>query len=213
MKTVKFAFILTALSLSIAAHAGEARQALDAYLADFKTLLAKFDQTVVNEKGQTLETSSGRVYLQRPGRFRWDYEKPYEQTIVGDGAKVWVYDKDLEQVTIRPMQKVLGSTPALILGSDTRIDEQFNVTEDGHRDGAAWLTLIPRDARNEYAKVRLGFEGKDVRWMELFDNFGQTTRLKFYAEQRNQPIDAVVFAFTPPAGVDVNDLTQAATKP
>ncbi|MGQ0658323.1 MAG: outer membrane lipoprotein chaperone LolA [Chromatiales bacterium] len=195
------------------AEAGTAREALDAYLADFRTLQAQFEQIVINENGKTLETSQGRVYLQRPGKFHWDYEQPYVQAIIGDGEKIWIYDQDLEQVTIRPMQNALGSTPSVILGSDTRINEKFEVREDGEKDGASWLTLLPRDAKNEYARVRLGFEGKDLRWMELFDNFGQTTRLHFSGEQRNVPIDPALFTFIPPPGVDVNDLTRRAANP
>lgn len=214
-RVVVFALVSSVLlSASAQVPAQTAREVLDAYLADFRTLQAQFEQTVINEKGRTLETSRGEVYLQRPGRFRWDYQKPYEQSIIGDGEKVWIYDKDLEQVTVRPMQKALGSTPALILGSDdTRIDERFNVSEDGAKDGAVWLTLLPKDAKNEYARVRLGFEGSSLRWMELFDNFGQTTRLQFSSEQRNAAIDSKLFTFTPPAGVDVTDLTQSTVKP
>jgi len=204
---------LGALLVATAAHGGAARAALDEYLAQFRTLQARFEQTVVNEKGKTLETSSGIVYLERPGKFHWNYTKPYEQVIVGDGSKVWFYDKDLEQVTIRRVEKALGSAPALILGSDAKVDENFTVTEDGSKDGAEWVTLTPKEAKNAYAKVRVGFEGKDLRWMELFDNFGQTTRLKFSGEQRNAAIDPKFFAFTPPPGVDVNDLTAAPASP
>lgn len=204
---------LGALLMAAAAQAGAAREALDEYLAQFRTLQAQFEQTVVNEQGKTLETSSGIVYLERPGKFRWNYTKPYEQVIVGDGSKVWFYDRDLEQVTIRRVEKALGSAPALILGSDARVDDNFTVTEDGSKDGAEWVTLTPKEAKNAYAKVRVGFEGKDLRWMELFDNFGQTTRLRFSDERRNAAIDPELFSFTPPPGVDVNDLTAVPASP
>ena len=111
------------------------------------------------------------------------------------------------------MEQALRSAPALILSSNARVDDNFTVTEDGAKDGIEWLTLLPRDSKNEYARVRVGFEGKELRWMELFDNFGQTTRLKFTDETLNAPIDAAVFTFTPPAGVDVNDLTASAPQP
>src|SRR3990172_7508337 len=109
------------LFASVSAFAGPTRQALDEYLAQFRTLQAQFEQTVINEKGKTLESSKGKVYLQRPGKFHWDYEQPYVQSIIGDGQKVWIYDQDLEQVTIRPMQKAIGSTPALIFCIETLI--------------------------------------------------------------------------------------------
>lgn len=194
--------------LNTPAWAGEGRQALDAYLADFKTLQAHFQQKLTNEKGRIVDTSEGVVYLERPGKFRWDYRSPYEQSIIGDGEKVWIYDKDLEQVTVKPMDKVLGSTPALILGSDTRIDERFTVTEQGEKDGAQWLSLQPKEGGGEYSGIRLGFEQGALRYMELADNFGQVTNLRFSDERRNEPVDAGVFKFSPPEGVDVNDLSR-----
>lgn len=191
----------------------DVKQTLDAYIGQFKSLTADFDQTVINEKGKTTETSNGKVYLQRPGKFHWDYLKPYEQSIVGDGKKVWLYDKDLEQVTVRRVEEALRSAPALILSSDAKLDQNFSVTDDGEKEGIAWATLTPKDTKYEYSKVRVGFEGKALRWMELFDNFGQTTRLKFSGENLNGALDDNIFSFTPPAGVDVNDLTASAPKP
>jgi outer membrane lipoprotein carrier protein len=197
-----------AMLFNLPSHAGEGRQALDDYLNGFTTLTSKFDQTLTNEKGTIIDTSRGTVYLQRPGKFRWEYESPYEQSIVGDGEKVWIYDKDLEQVTVKPMQKVLGSTPALILGGDTRIDDRFMVTEQGVEEGVAWLSLQPKDADSQYTGIRIGFtdDGR-LRGMDLSDNFGQVTRLRFSEDRRNEPVEAEQFIFTPPAGVDVNDLT------
>jgi len=215
MKIFKL-IILSALVLSaMPSKAGEARQALDAYLADFKTLKAQFEQTVTDEQGKRRETSQGTVYLERPGKFHWEYTKPYEQSIIGDGEKVWIYDKDLEQVTIRPIDKVLNSAPALILGNQVHVDEKYTITEMGEKDGVQWISLVPKDASHDYAGIKLGFEKSNLREMELADNFGQTTHLKFKDEQRNAAIDAAEFIFTPPAGVDVNDLRrqQAAPKP
>ncbi|HTT08508.1 MAG TPA: outer membrane lipoprotein chaperone LolA [Gammaproteobacteria bacterium] len=195
------------------AAAGEARKALDDYLADFKTLRAQFEQTVTDEQGKLRETSQGTVYLERPGKFHWEYTRPYEQSIIGDGQKVWIYDKDLEQVTIRPIDKVLNSAPALILGNQVHIDEKYNVTEMGEKDGVQWISLIPKDASHDYAGIKLGFEKSNLREMELADNFGQVTHLKFRDEQRNASIDDGVFSFTPPDGVDVNDLSRPRNAP
>lgn len=210
MKIIKFAFIGLAAALAAwapAGQAGTARQALDAYLKDFRTLTANFTQTVTNEKGKVIENSAGVVYLQRPGKFRWDYQSPYEQSIIGDGKKVWIYDKDLEQVTIKPMEKVMGSTPALILGSDTNIEENFTVEELGSEDGVDWIELTPKRADREYTGIKLGFEHGELRRMMLSDNFAQVTELRFSDVKRNAPVDPAVFSFTPPAGVDVNDLS------
>jgi outer membrane lipoprotein carrier protein len=209
--TLMISALLAAASVN--AQAGGARQTLDDYIGKFRTLQADFEQTVINEQGKTTETSSGKVFLERPGKFHWDYVKPYAQSIVGDGKKVWVYDRDLEQVTIRRVDEALRSAPALILSSDSKVDDNFTVTEDGSRDGAVWLTLLPKDAKDEYSKVRVGFEGRNLRWMELFDNFGQTTRLKFTSEKLNAALDSTVFAFTPPPGVDVNDLSANGPEP
>ena len=213
MKILFAAAFIIGSSFSMPAAAGDGRKALDAYLADFKTLQANFEQTLTNEKGKRVETSQGVVYLQRPGKFHWDYQKPYEQEIVGDGDKVWIYDKDLEQVTVKPMSKVIGSAPAVILGSDTKIDDKYVVNELGNKDGIDWVALVPKESGNEYAGIRLGFEKAALRRMELSDNFGQITALTFSDEQRNTRIPAAQFQFTPPLGVDVNDLTRQQAQP
>lgn len=215
MNIFKTIVLLTMAFPVMPAVAGEARKALDAYLADFKTLQAQFEQTVTDEQGKRRETSQGTVYLERPGKFHWEYTKPYEQSIIGDGQKVWIYDKDLEQITVKPIAGVLNSAPALILGNQVQVDEKYNITEMGEKDGIQWISLVPKDSSHDYAGIKLGFEKSNLREMELADNFGQTTHLKFKDEQRNIDIDAAVFAFTPPAGVDVNDLSrpQASPKP
>jgi outer membrane lipoprotein carrier protein len=213
MKIVKSTAFCLAAALALwvqagqAAQTGTARQSLDTYLKDFKTLTAHFSQTVTNEKGKVIENSEGEVYLQRPGKFRWDYRSPYEQSIIGDGKKVWIYDKDLEQVTIKPMDKVMGSTPALILGSDANIDENFKTLELGSSDGLNWIELTPKRADREYTGIKLGFDKGELRQMKLSDNFGQVTALQFSDVKRNAPVDPAKFSFTPPAGVDVNDLS------
>jgi outer membrane lipoprotein carrier protein len=190
-------------------HAGEGRKLLDSYLANLSTLEAKFQQTLVDENGIVLEESNGRVYLQRPGKFRWDYEAPYEQTIVADGAKVWIYDKDLEQVTVKPLMAAIGNTPALLLGGDVDIDAEFKITDQGETQGLTWLVLAPKETEDkQFSDIRLGFEGAALRRMELVDSFTQTTRIQFIDEERNAGIDASLFVFEPPAGVDVLNETE-----
>jgi outer membrane lipoprotein carrier protein len=204
-------FVLTLLlsvSASVFAASKHARHTggkarLDKYLQEFMTLKASFEQVLLNEKGSTIETAHGTVYLQRPGRFRWDYEKPYEQSIVADGTKVWIYDKDLAQVTVKPLQAAIGNTPALLLGGKVDIDKEFIVKEQGATNGLTWVVLHPRSKDNQYADIRLGFEATAVKQMELHDNLGQTTRITFSAEERNPTIDPAIFQFTPPQGVDV----------
>ncbi|MGH8614438.1 MAG: outer membrane lipoprotein chaperone LolA [Gammaproteobacteria bacterium] len=188
---------------------GNGRDHLDGFLRDFKTLTAKFEQTLVSEQGQQLEASRGQVYLQRPGRFRWDYFAPHQQSIIADGERVWVYDKDLEQVSVKPFDSAVAETPALLLSGRTDLDREFEVSELGKADGLEWIRLKPRKEQAQYALIRLGFDGPRVKVMELLDNFGQTTRIVFSGERRNGRIDPALFKFVPPPGVDVLDAADA----
>jgi outer membrane lipoprotein carrier protein len=184
---------------------GKGRDRLDGFLRDFKTLTAAFEQTLLTERGQRLEVSRGRVYLQRPGLFRWEYFAPYQQSIIADGKRVWVYDKDLEQVSVKPFDSAVAETPALLLSGRTDIQREFEVFELGKADGLEWMRLKPRKQQAQYTVIRLGFDGPRVEVMELLDNFGQTTRIAFSGQQRNVPIDPALFTFIPPPGVDVLD--------
>jgi outer membrane lipoprotein carrier protein len=196
---------LFSLLTAAAVQAGEGRTRLDRYFSDFVTLQARFEQTLVDENGKALERSQGTVYLWRPGRFRWDYEAPYEQSIVADGKKVWIYDEDLAQVTVKPLETALGNTPALLLDNRADIDKGFTVVEGGEAGSLVWLALKPKDQETPYATIRLGFDASALRVMELRDNFGQTTRIRFSKEQRNATFKHSLFGFTPPPGVDVLD--------
>lgn len=195
--------LAVALAFSGPAAAGEGADRLDAFLDGFTTLEARFEQTLIDEKGRTLEVATGTVALARPGRFRWDYEAPYAQTIVGDGSAVWIYDPDLEQVTRKGMEQAIGSTPALILDSRAAIVEHYAIYELGQDQGLVWVALRPLEETNQYSDVRLGFDEPGLRVMELRDNFGQTTRVRFEAERLNPVLAPDRFEFTPPPGVDV----------
>jgi outer membrane lipoprotein carrier protein len=186
------------------ASAGPARDRLDAFLSDLTNLQAEFRQVLVDDDGRAADTSTGTVYLQRPGRFRWDYRDPYPQLIVADGEKIWLFDPDLSQVTVRSQQQSLGSTPAALLASDRPVDESFLVTELPLRDdGSAWLALKPRDTSSSFEGIQVGFDANGLTAMELKDGFGQTTRLEFSDIQRNPELASDLFRFTPPDGVDV----------
>lgn len=202
------AVLFIAMFLPALVLAGEGRAHLEAYLADFNTLQAEFEQTLFDETGVSLEVSKGAVYLQRPSRFRWEYRTPYEQLIVGDGEQIWIYDEDLEQVTVKPMGSTVTDTPVLLLGGDTSIEEEFSVTELGKRGDLTWVGLHSRGEENQYSDIRLGFDGPEMRVMELSDNFGQTTRIVFSLQRRNGPIAPSIFQFVPPAGVDVLDASE-----
>jgi len=176
---------------------------LQTFFQDLKTLSADFEQQVVDTDGAQIQQARGHMWLQRPGRFRWDYQQPYHQLIVGDGQQVWVYDEDLEQVTVRPVDKTLGQTPALLLSSDKPILDAFSVTALGNRDGSDWLLLQPRDSDAAFDELRLGLADGRLQAMELRDGLGHTTLLQFSKLRRNKPIDPQQFIFVPPDGIDV----------
>ena len=176
---------------------------LDAFLARVRTLAADFEQTVIDEQGGVSQRSAGRFYLARPGRFCWEYRQPYRQWVIADGDKVWFYDPDLEQVTVRPLDEALGSAPALLLSGRIRLDERFRVAGQGREGAVAWVELRPRSEDDLFRRLRVEMEGGVLRAMELADNFGQLTRIRFRHLEVNLDLDAGLFRFTPPPGVDV----------
>lgn len=191
------------LSLSGAAHAADGKVRLDAFFKGLKTMRAEFVQTLVDAEQRVKEESEGVLLLSRPGRFRLDYSKPYRQIYVADGARVWMYDKDLEQVTVRPQAEALGSTPAMLLSGSEPLERNFTLTELGDHEGFTWIDLKPREKDATFAYIRLALEGDVIRAMEMVDNFGQMTRLFFHTVTRNPQVEAGMFRFTPPPGIDV----------
>ena len=184
------------------AHAGGIDE-LHAFLEGAKNGRATFKQTVQARNARVPQSSSGTFAFARPGKFRWSYEKPYEQLVVGDGAKVWVYDKDLNQVIVRQLDAALGATPAALLAGDNALERNVTLVDGGSADGLAWVEATPKAAESTFTKVRIGFRGALPRAMELTDAFGQTTRLAFDAFERNVTLAADLFRFTPPPGADV----------
>lgn len=164
---------------------------------------AAFSQTVVAKSGRKPQQASGTMVFARPGKFRWSYEKPYQQLIVGDGERLWVYDKDLNQVTVKKLGAALGSSPAALLAGDNELEKNFELADGGMRDGIEWVDARPRAADSTFESLRIGFAGDVLQTMELRDNFGQTTTLTFHHFERNPMTDAGVFRFTTPKGADV----------
>ncbi len=181
---------------------------LDRFFDEVNTLAGRFTQEVIDEQGKSIQRGAGRVWLARPGRFRWEYEKPYPQLILADGQRLWLYDQELEQVTVKPQREALGAAPIALLDRRGDLDEQFVIHGAERRDGLEWVTLEPRVKDTEFLRVRLGLEGAVVRRMELLDQFGQTTRIAFSHLRVNAPIDPQRFRFEPPPGVDVLGLDQ-----
>ena len=198
------AVLLLASSTASAVDADAAAR-LDAWLAGLDTLSARFEQRLFDEDRNLLDQASGTMLIDRPGRFRFDYEAP-PQLIVGDGARVWIYDPELAQVTVRDLDAALGSTPAVLLTSDRPVEDTFRIEAPDAGEGIDRFDLEPKAAGDApFARIRLAFADGELRRMELVDQFGQTTLFGFDAVRRHPPIPDGAFTFTPPAGVDVVD--------
>lgn len=176
---------------------------LNQFLNGTRTARANFSQQVIAKSGRTTQNANGVMSFQRPGKFRWEYVKPYNQLIVVDGVKLWSYDKDLNQVVIKPMGQVLGSTPAALLAGSNDLQKNFTLREDGKSEGLEWLEATPKNQDSGFGRVRIGMKGNLPQVMEVQDNFGQTTVLKFAGFERNPSLPADQFVFTPPKGADV----------
>ncbi len=177
--------------------------ALKSFIEKTQTVRAQFKQTVQDRKIAAVQESSGNMELQRPGKFRWVYDKPYQQLIVGDGVKLWLYDADLKQVTVKKLDLAIGGSPAALLAGKNEIEKHFHLKDLGKRGALDWLEATPKDKDSTFESVRMGFNGDVLESMELRDHFGQTTLLKFTNLERNPRLAADAFRFTPPKGADV----------
>ena len=196
--------ILTAWLFFYSALAGAAGlDMLRIFLQQTTTGKARFAQIIVDKNMKQLQQATGTMHFARPGKFRWEYEKPYEQLIVGDGARVWVYDEDLNQVTVRKLDQALGATPAALLAGANDALKAFTLKDEGTRDGLEWIEAVPRDKDSTFERIRMGFGFSGLERMELTDVFGQTTELRFRTLQRNPRVDPALFRFAPPKGADV----------
>jgi len=196
------AIVLLSLVAAVGAY-GASSDLLKSYLQDTKSAKARFAQIVVDKNLKQLQQATGTMQFVRPGKFRWEYDKPYEQTIVGDGAKLWIYDKDLNQVTVRKLDAALGSSPAALLAGSNEIEKAYDITSLGSQDGLDWLQAIPKSKDTTFERIKLGFGRGGLEAMELRDQFGQSTVIKFASVERNPRISPNVFRFTPPKGADV----------
>jgi chaperone LolA len=199
---MRFLSVLFSFALAGAAHAGGVER-LKAFIAGAQTAEADFSQTVADKAGRVTQQASGRMAFARPGKFRWDYSKPYEQVIVGDGVKLWLYDADLEQVTVKPLGDVIAGTPAALLAGDNAIEKYFSLKDAGQGGGLEWLEATPKNKDTTFERIRIGFKGDVLVQMELFDFFGQRTTLKLSRFVRNPAIAPTRFKFTPPKGADI----------
>ncbi|HWX34968.1 MAG TPA: outer membrane lipoprotein chaperone LolA [Steroidobacteraceae bacterium] len=177
---------------------------VEKYLNGLASWSADFAQTIDDGHGNVLRSAAGRLYLQRPGKFRWDYSQPSEQLVLADGKQIWFYDKDLAQANVRDMDSSLASTPASLLSGNASVSTQFNVTGLPPNAGLQWFQLVPKHVDTDFQLVRIGFDKKgELRSMFLADKLNQVTQLTFSNSKRNLSLAPDLFSFVPPPGVDV----------
>jgi outer membrane lipoprotein carrier protein len=198
--------VRVALALCLLFPVAASASGLDDFLAfnaATKSATARFEQQVLDRAGKVVDRSSGTFAFARPGKFRWAYEKPHKQLLVGDGSKLWIHDPDLNQVTVKRMDAAISSTPAALLAGKDDITALFTLRDAGSADGLNWVEATPKSQDTGFERVRLGLEGKVLVAMELNDQLGGRSMLRFSDMKANAPVSAATFTFKPPAGSDV----------
>ena len=191
------------ISCSLLVQANEARDRLNAFFTEIKTLDARFYQEVFDENGQSVQKSSGTIKLSRPGKFSWKYDRPSPQLILADGQRLWIYDEELAQATVKPMQDALGAAPIVLLTELRPLQEEFQINELTRQNGLTWLALLPKVQDTEFNRIEIGMQGELVRQMDLHDQFGQKTVIRFEDMKTNLALSPSDFRFDVPEGVDV----------
>jgi outer membrane lipoprotein carrier protein len=203
----RFVFALASLmlvcSLNASAAAGPARARLDTFASNLHSLTGHFSQSLTDVNGQAGQSSSGTLALEAPRQFRWDTFAPYKQTIVADGSRVWMYDPELEQVTVRVQSTEESHSPLTVLTDVKQLDRNFKVSEQGERDGLVWLRLTSTGKDPQFDHADLGFDANGLARMTFRDQLGSTTDIRFSDWQRNASLPPDSFNFVPPKGADV----------
>ena len=190
--------------LSMPALAADtARSRMEAFSSGLQSVTGRFSQTVTDANGRRGDASEGTFALQAPRQFRWETREPYQQTIVADGRRVWVYEPDLEQVSVRNQGVAEAQSPLTVLTDLSQLDRQYETTESGEREGLAWLKLAPKAEEPEFEYAELGFDAIALVRMLFRDQLGNTTQIRFDHWTRNPRLSPDDFRFSPPAGVDV----------
>jgi outer membrane lipoprotein carrier protein len=208
---MKKLLLVYSLSLSTFAASADGLQDLEKFLRDVSSGKAGFTQVVTSPKRATetvarSKTSTGTFEFLRPNRFRFEYTKPFEQTIVADGQTLWLHDVDLNQVTARGQKEVLGSTPAALIAAGTDLkglSDAFDLKPGAAKDGLEWLEAKPKDRNGQLQMVRVGFKQGQLSVLDIEDSLGQRSVLTFSNWQSNAPLKAIDFKFEPPAGASV----------
>ncbi|MBE9516861.1 MAG: outer membrane lipoprotein chaperone LolA [Proteobacteria bacterium] len=206
MKTIKsfLAIVLFVSSCGYSMAAGNSGiSSLNHFYKNVKTFSANFTQIVMDESLTTLQESTGRLWIKRPGRFRWDYNEPFKQYIIADGNKIWLYDVELKQASFREMDGALGHTPAFLLGGSGSLKKNFKLKSLGKQGKLHWVQMKPKKSDGGFEDIRIGFEKGKIRMLEMVDSFGQTTRITLSKNRENRKIKTKLFQFKPPKGVEV----------
>lgn len=198
---IRFLFVLFCFYASNVSAAGLER--MKDYFQNIQTAQADFHQVVTDKQGHKTQDVTGTMHLQKPNKFRWDYHKPFVQVIVGDGEKVWLYDPDLSQVTVRSFSKVVGSTPAALLAGGKEMERLFIIKDTSRKGELEWVLAVPKVKETGFERVFLGFKDDALMEMELHDSFDNRTTIVFTNMQKNPKLSAEIFKFTPPADADV----------
>lgn len=176
---------------------------LQRFFKQVHTFSARFNQVVLDEGLNRLQESSGTLYIQRPGKFRWNYDSPLKQHIIADGKKLWVYDVELQQVVVRKLTGSLGHTPAILLAGKGMLSGNFKVRRMDNAGKLQWVRMTPKHKDGGYEDIQIGFENGRLRTLTMIDGFGRTIRITFYQTKENKRISPKQFIFKAPANVDI----------
>ncbi len=201
----RLALLLLLFSITGLVQAGETpgRAQLELFSEGLETLHARFDQRVISSDGAVEDGSSGEVWLQRPGLFRWEYGGDYPERVIADGKNIWIHDEVLEQVTVKSQSEAAVDSPLTLLTDLGQLDEQFAVAEVGEDGGLQLIELRSRAAESEFERILLGLSDNVLRMMIMEDAFGLRTEIRFQQVDRNPELDPALFSFTPPESADV----------
>ena len=203
MVSMRLLVLALALCAATASAADSARSRMQAFSKDLKSVTADFSQSVTDANGHKGDESRGTMALEAPRQFHWETTAPYQQTIVADGQRVWVYEPDLQQVSVRSQSSEEAHSPLTVLTDLSQLDSQFTASESGERDGLVWLKLVSKAKDPEFEYAELGFSAQTLDRMLFKDQLGNTTEIRFSGWKRNPSLAAGTFKFTPPKGVDV----------
>mgnify|MGYP001812881727 FL=1 len=193
----------TAPLLAEAVKASQGEIYLEKFLSKTRTLQADFNQTLRTHDGEVLQQSEGQFYLNRPGKFRWNYRSPYEQIIVSDGERIWIYDVDLQQVTVQKQDAGLPTTPMALLEDSFKLHQSFHVSPLDEHEGVYRLKLVSKSKESDFGEIVVGLDEQGLRFMQLHDQFEQVTDIVFSDINTNTKLADDIFEFIPPEGVDV----------